>query len=208
MPSFSKESTNKPNQCMQSGLKNLQSAARACARRERLETGGAGASGSGSSLLPVQHHGHDPHGAYGDPHSADDSGIGLDELEAEYHSAGGDTGSYGAQSASLSPDDGNDPARGGPVKLYPVPVGGGGRGGPYDVRDGGMYGGQMMGGRDMRGAEMGGRERGQDRGYGGQQQGGGMQRPQYGLQQRLPSIDMGIGAIINRPPGSLGTSGV
>ena len=28
------------------------------------------------------------------------------------------------------------------------------------------------------------------------------QRSQYGLQQRLPSIDMGIGAIINRPPGS------
>jgi hypothetical protein len=153
----------------------------------------------------VQHHGHDPHGAYGDPHSADDSGIGIDELEAEYHSTGGDTGSYGGQSASLSPDDrGHEPTRGGPVKLYPAPVGGGGvRGGGYDVRDGGMYGGQMMGGRDMRGGEMGGMERGPERVYGGQQQGGGMQRPQYGLQQRLPSIDMGIGAIINRAPGPL-----
>jgi hypothetical protein len=187
---------------MQSGLKNLQSAARACARRERLE-GTGGPSGSGSSLLPVQHHAHDPHGAYGDPHSADDSGIGLDELEAEYQSAGGDSQSYGGQSASLSPDDGaHEPSsRGGPVKLYPTPVGRaglGGGGGAYDARgDGGMYGGgggaqQMMGARDM-----GGR----DRGYG--PQGGQMQqRPQYGLQQRLPSIDMGIGAIINRPPGS------
>jgi hypothetical protein len=181
-------------QCMQSGLKNLQSAARACARRERLETTG---SGSGSSLLPVQHHAHDAHGAYGDPHSADDSGIGLDELEAEYASAGGDTASYGGASASLSPDDHER----GPVKLYPAPVGG--RGG-YDGR-GDMYGQQ---GGMMRGGEMGGgRERGPDRGgYGGPQgqgQGQMQQRSQYGLQQRLPSIDMGIGAIINRPPGSL-----
>jgi hypothetical protein len=182
---------------MQSGLKNLQSAARACARRERLETTSGG---SGSSLLPLQHHGHDPHGAYGESRSADDSGIGLDELEAEYHSTGGDTGSYGGQSASLSPNDHEPTGRGGPVKLYPAPVSGRGA---YDGRDGGMYGGQMMGGRDMQGREMGGRERGPERGYGQQQQGGGMQRPQYGLQQKLPSIDMGIGAIINRPPGSL-----
>lgn len=174
---------------MQSGLKNLQSAARACVRRERLEISG-GPSGSGSSLLPVQHHGHDAHGAYGDPHSADDSSIGLDELEGEYHSAGGDTASYGGQSASLSPDDREPAGRGGPVKLYPAPVGGRA---VYDGRgDGGLYAAQMMQGR----------ERGSEMGYVGQQQGGGMQRPQYGLQQRLPSIDMGIGAIINRPPGS------
>jgi hypothetical protein len=180
---------------MQSGLKNLQSAARACARRERLEPPHHGASGSGSSLLPVQH-GHDSHGAYGDPHSADDSGIGLDELEAEYHSAAGDTNGsvYGGQSASLSPAEHEPRGGGGPVKLYPAPVRGGGG---YD-RGGDVYAGQMMVGR----GDMGGRDRGLDRGY-GQPQGGMQQRPQYGMQQRLPSIDMGIGAIINRPPGSM-----
>jgi hypothetical protein len=147
--------------------------------------------------MPVQYPHHDPH-------STDDSGISLDDLEGEGypHSTAGDTNGsvYGGQSASLSPDD-HETRGGAPVKLYPAPVRSG-----YDPRDG--YGGPMMGGR-----EMGGRERADGRGgYGGgqqqqqQQQGGMPQRPQqYSMhhQQRLPSIDMGIGAIINRPPGAL-----
>jgi len=131
---------------MSSGLKNLQSASRACSRRERLESG---------SLLP-----HDPHnpGAY-----TDDSGIGIDDLEAEYSAdgAGGyspETDTSGGRLTNLS---GNGYEQ---HTLQP------------------QHQHHMM----------------HDQGHGMGQQ---LQRPQYGLQQRLPSIDMGIGAIINRPPG-------
>jgi hypothetical protein len=97
--------------CMSSGLKNLQTAARSCTRRERLETS-------------TQPH----NGAYGDPHT-DDSGIGIDDLEAEYDADGGSEHSRGSMAHM----------------------------------------------RDQHG------------------------RPQY--QHRLPSMDMGIDAIINRPNG-------
>lgn len=142
---------------MSSGLKNLQSASRACARRERLENGG----------VLDDHH---SHGAYGDSHGTDDSGIGIEDLEAEYSPDGGSFGSspertYGGESHhQRQMSDG--------------------RSSTYDSRD---------------------RMSADGRGYmqqGMQQIGGGMQqRPPYGMSQRLPSIDMGIGAIINRNPG-------
>jgi len=122
--------------CMSSGLKNLQSAARRCNRRERLE-----------NSVPEHGHSHsrsyDSRGAFCDPHT-DDSGIGLEDLEAEYSPAG----------TGYSPDDegANGRAR------SRSPRGGGG---------GGMYREQQP------------------------------QRPQYA--QRLPSMDMGIANLINRP---------
>jgi len=107
--------------CMTQGLKNLQAHARSGARRERLlDAGGAGGMGGG--------------GAYGDSHT-DDSGIGIEDLEAEYDADGASDNSSG---------------------------GGGGGGG-------GMVQQQYH-----------------------------QQRAQY-HQQRLPSMDMGIDAIINRP---------
>jgi len=110
---------------MTQGLKNLQTAARAHARRERL----LDTSGHASSGLVG--------GAYGDPHHTDDSGIGIDDLEAEYDADGASDRSGGSASG---------------------------------------YGGQ------------------------GQEYGGG--RQQYHHQgQRLPSMDMGIDSIINRPNG-------
>jgi hypothetical protein len=110
-------------QCMSQGLKNLQQAARTCARRERmLDT-------SGGNLGAYSH--------------TDDSGIGIDELEAEYDADGASEHSGGSNSNNSM-----------------------GGGGYYQAQQGGQ----------------------QHRGYGGHQ-------------GRLPSMDMGIDAIINRPSG-------
>ena len=109
---------------MSQGLKNLQTAARSHARRERmLDTSGAGVHGMGG-------------GAYD---HTDDSGIGIDDLEAEYDADGASE-----RSGSSAQSAGNS--------------------------------------------------------YVGYQD----QRQQYhqGNSGRLPSMDMGIDAIINRPGGS------
>lgn len=112
---------------MSQGLKNLQQAARSCARRERmLDTS------TGQNL-----------GAYDTIHT-DDSGIGIDDLEAEYDADGASEHSGGSNSNNSL-------------------VGGGG------------------------GFAFQGRGQGQ-RGGGGEG---------YGHQSRVPSMDMGIGAIIN-----------
>jgi hypothetical protein len=150
---------------MSSGLKNLQSAARACTRRERLESGSGGL--THSLARP-----HDEHGGYEDPHT-DDSGIGLEELEAEYSA---DTGSYG-QGSSLSPNSSGSV---------------GGRAAYSDANATRAYEQMLRQGRE--------RERAIDR-YATVQMS--QMRPGYAMQQRLPSIDMGIGAIINRPSGGV-----
>lgn len=124
---------------MSSGLKNLQSAARAGARRERLER-----------LEPA---------SYDDP-ATDDSAIGLDELE-------GDGSGVGA-AGRLTPNSS------------------GAYGASYGAGPGARGYGHMM-------------PRDGGDGYGAVQLG--RVRADYvGLHQRVPSIDMGIGAIINRPP--------
>ena len=193
---------------MSSGLKNLQSAARACSRRERLE------SGAGSSMLSVHgmhhggHHSHpySPHATYspreGDMHGHggggqydnDDSAIGLEELEAEYAaSSAAESGSYGHSPEGLADD-----ARGA-VRTYPGVVGGVHSATGYDGREYAQQGG-MMQARDPRDARG-------ERGYATHSHGMQGRHPgQYGMQhgvQRLPSIDMGIGAIINRPNNGL-----
>lgn len=109
-------------------------------------------------------------GPYGDR----DSGVGsLDDVEAEFSA---ETGSYGQSSLSSDED-----ARTG--------VPGYSNGSSSRGYDGRMYQQQIL--TDARGRQVD-----PNRGYMHQEQ---MQRPQYGSQQRLPSIDMGIGAIINRP---------
>jgi hypothetical protein len=76
---------------MSQGLKNLQTAARAHARRERmLDTNGMTSNMSTSST-----YGRDAH--------ADDSGIGIDDLEAEYDNSSDRSASvYGGHHHSYS----------------------------------------------------------------------------------------------------------
>ncbi|RDL31049.1 uncharacterized protein BP5553_09838 [Venustampulla echinocandica] len=137
--------------CMSQGLKNLQTAARAHARRERLlDNSGAGGVGS-AGMLGV--------GAYDvRDHHADDSGIGsIEDLEAEYDATDGGASSSGRSTSSV----------------YATHQG---HHGHYHSHSGGSAVGSMVDGRG------GG-------GYTTHQQRG----------QRLPSMDMGIDAIINRP---------
>ena len=70
-------------QCMSQGLKNLQTAARSHARRERMLDTSGGAHGMGG-------------GAYD---HTDDSGISIDDLEAEYD-ADGASGRSGSSAQS------------------------------------------------------------------------------------------------------------
>ncbi|KAJ0311550.1 hypothetical protein Brms1b_008221 [Colletotrichum noveboracense] len=155
----------KPLQCMSNGLKNLQSAARAGARRERLE--------SGQPLPP----GYD-----------DDSGISglgltpVDELDASYsspemssgHSSGGSTTSAAGYVTSFS------------QHLQPLHAG------QYGYGHAGAHHGYNS--SVSSNASVNG-------GYPGQSPSvsPGPQMYQHG--QRLPSVDMGIDAIINRPGG-------
>jgi len=109
---------------MSQGLKNLQTAARAHARRERmLDTNGMMSSSS----------------AYGPDAHADDSGIGIEDLEAEY-------------------DNSSDRS----ASVY-----GSGQGHHHSYSNGSVDGRYM-------------------------------QHPGNG---RLPSMDMGVDAILNRPGG-------
>ncbi|KXH64474.1 myb family transcription factor [Colletotrichum salicis] len=153
--------------CMSNGLKNLQSAARAGARRERLE--------SGQPLPP----GYD-----------DDSGISglgltpVDELDASYsspetvssgHSASGSSASAAGYMASLH-------------HLQPIHAA---QYGGYSHATGAHHG--YTSSVSSNGSVNGG--------YGGHGQ---SQSPSPYLHphgQRLPSVDMGIDAIINRPGG-------
>jgi hypothetical protein len=109
---------------MSSGLKNLQQSARSCARRERMLDPNA-----------TNNNTYDPH------NGTDDSGIGIDDLEAEYDADGASEHSGGSNS------------------------------------------------NHSLGGSLGG-------GYGYQTQ---TQHRYQGHQSRLPSMDMGIDAIINRP---------
>ena len=112
------------SQCMSQGLKNLQQAARSSARRERM-------------LDPNSHPNLGSSGGAYDPQHTDDSGIGIDDLEAEYDADGASEHSGGSNSNNSL---------------------GGGYG--YQTHNNHRY---------------------------------------QGHQSRLPSMDMGIDAIINRP---------
>ncbi|KAH8646561.1 hypothetical protein BGZ60DRAFT_474622 [Tricladium varicosporioides] len=144
--------------CMSQGLKNLQTAARSHARHERML--------STSHSLPQQSHSsHSHHPSHssllpGNNYSADDSGISIEDLEAEYD-ANHDHDGHSERSSS---------------SVY-----GGHGGGHYHSHSGGSGVGSLDG-----------------RGYSMQGQGG----QGSGQQGRLPSMDMGIDAIINRPGGN------
>ncbi|XXH05308.1 hypothetical protein Hte_011733 [Hypoxylon texense] len=149
--------------CMNNGLKNLQSAARSAARRERLESG-----------HPI--HGYDDDSGI--------SGIGLtpvDDLDASYsspettasssHSGGSNGGGYGGA-------------------IHPMALGGHPYGANYTASTGGLsssYGSSVS--SSAAAAHYGAM-------HGSHSQGG---SPYMGDGQRLPSVDMGIDAIINRP---------
>ncbi|KAI4862696.1 hypothetical protein F4820DRAFT_14077 [Hypoxylon rubiginosum] len=149
--------------CMNNGLKNLQSAARSAARRERLESG-----------HPI--HGYDDDSGI--------SGIGLtpvDDLDASYsspettasssHSGGSHGGGYGGA-------------------IHPMALGGHPYGANYTTSAGGLsssYGSSVS--SSAAAAHYGAM-------HGSHSQGG---SPYMGDGQRLPSVDMGIDAIINRP---------
>lgn len=136
---------------MSQGLKNLQTAARSCARRERLLD---------PTQAPAQSQGSYNPGAL--EQHADDSGY-ADDIEPDYDADGAsDRSSNSYQGHYHSHSNGSNGSMGGGS------LGGGSLGGGI----GGMGGG-MMG----------------DPRYLQQQQ-----------QQRLPSLDMGIGAIINQHP--------
>ena len=126
---------------MSQGLKNLQTSARSCARRERmLDTSSAGSN--------------DPH-LHGTYSGLDDSGIEID-LEAEYDADGASEHSGGSNG----------------------------------------YGAYGHGRMDSGGTGAGGRG-----GYYGDVNGVPSQNGMGGHGSRLPSMDMGIDAIINRPSG-------
>ncbi|KAF3065793.1 putative myb family transcription factor protein [Daldinia childiae] len=150
--------------CMNNGLKNLQSAARSAARRERLESG------------------HPMHG-YDDDSGI--SGIGLtpvDDLDASYsspettasssHSGGSNGGGYGGA-------------------MHPMALSSNPYGANYTTSAGGLsssYGSSV--------SSTAAAAHYSNAMHGSHSQGG---SPYMGDGQRLPSVDMGIDAIINRP---------
>jgi hypothetical protein len=201
---------------MTSGLKNLQSAARACARRERLESGGnVGAYHQPSHSYSTSA----DQGAY-----TDDSGIGLDDLDLDpehEHEHEHEHGAENEYSADGSFDPRHHHQRIPPhhhqshhqqhqqhQHQHPHSTG------AYGVRPlGAMVGGGMDGGVGMRGSpatDDGSVSGSSTRGYDGHPGRGGYDmhtsmamNQGYGMQQagqgRVSSIDMGIGSIINRP---------
>ncbi|KAI1333925.1 hypothetical protein F5Y15DRAFT_321481 [Xylariaceae sp. FL0016] len=176
--------------CMTNGLKNLQSAARSAARRERLETGHAmhgydddsGISGIG--LTPVD----DLDASYSSPEttasssshshsSVNGSGGGHHHHHHNHHSA-----AAAAQAASYQMHPGMAAMSAHHYSTHnSYPASNGGLSSSYSssVSSGAHYGGM------------------------GHHQDG---SPYMGNGQRLPSVDMGIDAIINRPGGGSATS--
>ncbi|KAI1393065.1 uncharacterized protein F4822DRAFT_149591 [Hypoxylon trugodes] len=149
--------------CMNNGLKNLQSAARSAARRERLESG-----------HPI--HGYDDDSGI--------SGIGLtpvDDLDASYSSP--------ETTASSSHSGGSNGGYGG--SIHPMALSSHPYGGNYTTSAGGLsssYGSSVSSSAAAAhyGTAM----------HASHSQGG---SPYISDGQRLPSVDMGIDAIINRP---------
>ncbi|OTB02719.1 hypothetical protein M426DRAFT_24504 [Hypoxylon sp. CI-4A] len=151
------------SKCMNGGLKNLQSAARSAARRERLESG------------------HPMHG-YDDDSGI--SGIGLtpvDDLDGSYSSP--------ETTASSSHSGGSNNGGGyGGGAIHPMALSSHPYGANYTTASAGglssSYGSSVSSAAAHYGM------------HGSHSQGG---SPYMGDGQRLPSVDMGIDAIINRP---------
>lgn len=148
--------------CMNNGLKNLQSAARSAARRERLESG-----------HPI--HGYDDDSGI--------SGIGLtpvDDLDASYSSP--------ETTASSSHSGGSNGGGGYGNAIHPMTLSSHPYGANYTTSAGGLsssYGSSVSSTAAHYGAMPNSHSQGGS--------------PYMGDGQRLPSVDMGIDAIINRP---------
>jgi hypothetical protein len=150
---------------MHNGLKNLQSASRSAARRERLEQG---------------------HSVHGYDDDSGISGIGLtpvDDLDASYSSP--ETATSSSNSAGSSFHSG----------IHPMHLASQGYGHNYAASTGALSSSGYSSSVSSTTAQ----------GYGTipshshHSQGG---SPYMGHGQRLPSVDMGIEAIINRPHGN------
>ncbi|KAF8853589.1 hypothetical protein BDZ45DRAFT_706919 [Acephala macrosclerotiorum] len=159
--------------CMSQGLKNLQTSARSCARRERILD--STSSSQPGSAPPYVGQSQNANGGF--EHHTDDSGY-ADELEQEYDAASD-------RSSSLYQEQG-------PGHGHQYSQSGGSAGSLGMGVGGGMNGGNLGGGGGM-GMGNGGMGVQMDlRGMGGD-----LRYAQH--QSRLPSMDMGIDAIINRP---------
>jgi len=137
--------------CMSSGLKNLQTAARAFSRREK---------GPGGAVMDGNPFPHQQGYSVHDPHSREDSGISFD-VEPDYDNDGN------SEVSSEQHHHQQQPQQQQQHQHY------------YQTHDDG----QSDGGRHPAYAAYGGRDE------------------QYVPHTRLPSMDMGIDAIINRPGG-------
>lgn len=166
---------------MSSGLKNLQSASRACARRERLESGD----------LSLHHDSSGSHGAYGE---TDDSGIGIDDLDDYTHDD--QTSPYSSPERNLSHNHNHNHNHSHSLSYDNQNM-------HHQSHHRHSSSASTYDGRAYMQPQQQSMNQGMAQNMALQQQQNGMmqQRPQYGMQQRLPSIDMGIGAIINRNPG-------
>ncbi|KAK3939991.1 hypothetical protein QBC46DRAFT_137167 [Diplogelasinospora grovesii] len=189
-------------QCMSNGLKNIQSHARAFARRERLETGGhhhipgvgtgydddSGVSGIGGAMTPIDEDLNNPHESYG--HSPDPSG------------GGGGGGSSTAQSTPPGSNGSSTASQ----HTYHAPI----HGGHYSLA---AYQ-QVVGGYHQQQQHHPHHHHHHHHGYsnsmsstgstaaGYSNNNQGAQSPYMGHNNRLPSVgDMGIDAIINRGSG-------
>lgn len=172
---FLNSQTNTPTQCMSQGLKNLQTSARSCARRERL-------SDPNSNPNNNNHYTSLPNGYENDSGYAEDLELGGDEYEADNNSERSN-GSYGYSTHSHHHTGSTGSSMNGNV------------GGNMGMNGGGMGMGGAQNMMDSR-AYM---TTGVGSGVGVQYQNQGMGVNANG--QRLPSMDMGIDAIINRPSG-------
>ncbi|KAI0893585.1 hypothetical protein F4806DRAFT_143592 [Annulohypoxylon nitens] len=148
--------------CMNNGLKNLQSAARSAARRERLESG-----------HPI--HGYDDDSGI--------SGIGLtpvDDLDASYSSP---------ETTSSSHSGGSHGGYGG--SIHPMALSSHPYGANYTASAGGLSSSYSSSVSSTAAAAHYGTAMHHSHSQGGS--------PYMDNGQRLPSVDMGIDAIINRP---------
>lgn len=158
---------------MANGLKNLQSAARAASRHDRLTSQGAGGPLSG----------------YDDDSGI--SGIGLtpvDELDASYSSPETGSSSGGVHSASSSTASAGFPQHPHAMQHHNM------HGGNQYLSSYAAYGHPVPNGHRYSSSVSSTASQHQ---YGGHSPQGSPYMPG----QRLPSVDMGIGAIINRPGG-------
>ncbi|KAB5584953.1 hypothetical protein GE09DRAFT_1209591 [Coniochaeta sp. 2T2.1] len=176
--------------CMSNGLKNIQSHARAHSRRERLESGqpmtgyddDSGISGIGLTPVDDMDHEHNSYSASPETTSSSGGGGGGGVAGGNHHSSsvGSSTGSSTASAHGYSTAMQSQNSYQG-YNTYGAPTG------PHHGYNSSVSSSGTAG-------------------YGAQH--GGHHSPYMGHGNRMPSVDMGIDAIIHRGPGGGGHQGV